>query len=146
MRIQFSLMSPSFPAWPNGRAVGASIRMGYKRVRYEGKWLNHHTLIWEHFNGQLPEGLFVDHIDGNTLNNAPSNLRAVTRSENNRNRKAFSNNASGIKGVYWHKQCEKWYGQAKINGLTNQTGYFDTKEAAHSALITLREELQYDYF
>lgn len=97
MRIHFDLMSPSFLSWDNGRPVGASIRNGYKRVRCCGKWLNHHVLIWEHFNGPIPEGMEIDHIDRNRGNNAPSNLRLVTRSQNSRNKAIHKNNKSGIK-------------------------------------------------
>ena len=36
------------------------------------------------FIGDIPEGYTIDHIDGNTLNNAISNLRAVPRAINDR--------------------------------------------------------------
>ena len=37
-------------------------------------------LIWETFNGVIPKGKVVDHIDGNVFNNALTNLRITTRS------------------------------------------------------------------
>lgn len=143
MRIHFDIMSPSFLSWDNGRPVGASIRNGYKRVRCGGKWLNHHVLIWEHFNGPIPEGMEIDHIDRNRGNNAPSNLRLVTRSQNSRNKAPHKNNKSGIKGVYWHKHREYWYGQCKKNGKTFRTSCCHTKEQAAVLLTKLREEIGY---
>ena len=41
-----------------------------------------HKLVAEYFIGPRPEGLVIDHIDGNYLNNRVDNLRYVTRSEN----------------------------------------------------------------
>lgn len=37
-------------------------------------------LIWTTFNGDIPKGKLIDHIDGNAYNNALTNLRVVTRS------------------------------------------------------------------
>ena len=37
-------------------------------------------LVWETFNGVIPKGKVVDHIDGNVFNNALINLRLTTRS------------------------------------------------------------------
>ena len=37
------------------------------------------TYRWEQANGPVPEGMFVVHKDGNTLNDEPSNLVAVDR-------------------------------------------------------------------
>lgn len=144
MRIHLDMESPTYLSWDNGRSVGGSIRNGYKRVRYGGKWLNHHILIWELTNGEIPEGMEIDHIDRNTLNNHPSNLRLVSRSLNCRNRGKHRNNVSGIKGLYFHKAASKWYGQTRINGKTYLTKYYDSKETALSALTQLREELGYD--
>ena len=41
-----------------------------------------HRLVWETFNGEIPVGYEIDHIDGNKQNNALSNLRCVTHIEN----------------------------------------------------------------
>ena len=143
MRIHFDSSSPSFLSWNNGRPVGGSYRNGYRRVRYDGKWLNHHTLIWTLLHGEIPEGMEVDHIDRDTRNNHPDNLRLVSRSGNCRNRSMHKNNKSGIKGVYWHKHREVWYGQVRIAHKTYLTKGCHSKEEAASLLDKLKEDLDY---
>lgn len=44
--------------------------------------------------------IFVDHRDGNGLNNQKSNLRISTLKDNCRNRGKQKNNSSGFKGVF----------------------------------------------
>lgn len=143
MRIQFDPHSPSYLSWPNGRPVGGSMRNGYRRVRYEGKWISHHVLIWTLLHGEIPEGYEIDHIDRDRSNNNPDNLRLVTRSLNCRNRAIHKNNKSGIKGVYWHKHREVWYGQVRVAKVTKITKGYSTKEEAYENLLKLREELNY---
>ncbi len=41
-----------------------------------------HRVIWEAVHGQIPDGLEINHIDGDKHNNSLSNLELVTRSEN----------------------------------------------------------------
>ena len=41
-----------------------------------------HRLIWEAFNGQIPEGYEINHLDERPINNALSNLSLVTHKEN----------------------------------------------------------------
>jgi hypothetical protein len=46
-----------------------------------------HALVMFAFKGKRPVGLFIDHKDGDKLNNVLSNLHYVTPSQNQRNRK-----------------------------------------------------------
>lgn len=41
-----------------------------------------HRLIYQTYIGEIPEGMVIDHIDGNTKNNSLDNLRCVTPKEN----------------------------------------------------------------
>ena len=47
-----------------------------------GKHFLVHRAVWEAFNGPIPEGCDIDHIDGNPKNNNLENLQAITHSEN----------------------------------------------------------------
>lgn len=62
-----------------------------------------HRVIWEMHFGEIPKGLCIDHIDGDGLNNRLSNLRLVSLSDNQRNRKMPTKNTAGIQGVTAHR-------------------------------------------
>jgi hypothetical protein len=68
-------------------------------VLLHGKRYKVHRIIWEIFNGPIPSGMVIDHIDGDYLNNAVNNLRPITQAENNRNATRRRDNASGVAGV-----------------------------------------------
>jgi hypothetical protein len=61
-------------------------------------------------------GMDVDHINGNTLDNRKSNLRICTHAENTRNRRGRSTNRSGYKGVYWCEEKQNWTVEVILNG------------------------------
>ncbi len=58
--------------------------------------LSVHRVVAEAFLGPCPDGLQVDHIDGDKANNAVTNLRYVTGSANIRAAHAAGRNKSGI--------------------------------------------------
>jgi hypothetical protein len=58
-----------------------------------------HRVVWFLHHGVLSAKERVDHIDGDTANNAITNLRLVTAKGNSRNRKKDIRNKSGITGV-----------------------------------------------
>lgn len=44
-----------------------------------------HRVIWFYFNGEIPKGMQIDHINGDKTDNRLENLRLVTPKENNNN-------------------------------------------------------------
>ena len=57
-------------------------RWGYCYVNLKGKNALQHRIVWTTFNGTIPCGLEINHIDGNKQNNALFNLELVTSSQN----------------------------------------------------------------
>lgn len=91
-----------------------------------GKNVTLHSLIM----GKPPFGLVVDHIDRNKMNNKRTNLRFVTRGENNRNSNKRVGTSSKYKGVSVHKKT-KWIAQITYEYKAEYLGMFDSeKEAA----------------
>jgi hypothetical protein len=84
-----------------------------------------------------PEGMTVDHINGNRLDNRKENLRLCTPIENNRNKTTW--NKHGFKGVYntghgKSKNLKKpWQATIKFEGKKTNLGRFETKEEAARA-------------
>lgn len=60
--------------------------IGYYQVklRKDGKRYHRyvHSLIWETFNGSVPSGYEINHVDHDKSNNSLQNLELVTHSEN----------------------------------------------------------------
>lgn len=80
-----------------------------------------------------PTDVFVDHEDGNGLNNCRSNLRRATRAQNKRNSRLPINSRSGYKGVYWKLDHYAWSAQIRFDGRLKHLGYFKDKPDAARA-------------
>ena len=75
--------------------------------RYAVRTTNHNKKIYMHrLIMYAPQGIEVDHINGNELDNRKINLRLATRQQNQFNQKPRS--LSGYKGVYLRKSDQKW--------------------------------------
>lgn len=81
------------------------------------------------------KGQFVDHINGNTLDNRKENLRICSNKENCRNRNKQKNNTTGYKGVFYRilNKSNPFSAQIGINNKNKFLGYFKTKEEAAKA-------------
>ena len=49
------------------------------------RWFLRHRVIWYYFNGEIPEGMEIDHINGMPSDNRLENLRVVTHKDNMNN-------------------------------------------------------------
>lgn len=116
---------------------------GYLRayIRGENKFIFLHRLIMNCNDKNCD----IDHINGNPLDNRKSNLRIVTRSQNNMNRKTQSNNTSGISGVCFNNHAKKWQAQIKINNINIYLGSFDNFSDAVSARKAAEEKYFGEY-
>lgn len=74
--------------------------------------------------GTTDPSIFVDHWDGNGLNNTRENLREATVQQNNANRRVdCTNTTSQYKGVYLHKGRNRWRAVFKYEGKTYTAGF-----------------------
>lgn len=72
-----------------------------------------------------PEGMVVDHINGNVADNRKSNLRIVTQQKNLINKGILSNNKSGVAGVCWDKNRNKWSAEIRMDNIKCNLSRYD---------------------
>jgi len=73
----------------------------------------------------VDRNVYVNHINGNKLDNRRSNLRLCNHRDNLNNRPKNKNNTSGYKGVYWHKINENWVARIQVNDRYISLGSYD---------------------
>lgn len=68
------------------REVQGYSKDGYLRIdiirNNTKKRIRKHRFIWEYFNGEIPKGFQINHIDGNKTNNSLNNLELNTAKQN----------------------------------------------------------------
>lgn len=67
----------------------------------------------------------IDHIDGDHANNNHSNLRLLTRQQQSMNRRGSGSSKSGMKGVAFHNQTNKYHATIRFNYISHSLGLFD---------------------
>ena len=111
------------------------IPTGIRSIRKIGK-----SCIFLHrfvMNCPYDDGYNVDHIYHNIFDNRKSQLRKVTFSQSQINRKVRKDSASGISGIHFRKDRNKW--QACIN--RKNLGLFETLEEAVTARKNAEKEI-----
>ena len=109
----------------------------YARRSYPGGTILMHREIM-----QTPDGMVVDHINGNSLNNRQCNLRNCTPRQNEHNKPPRSGK-SRFKGVY--PRGDKWFAAIKSGGTTHYLGTFDDQIEAAKARDRKAYELQGEF-
>lgn len=87
--------------------------------------------------GRSPEG---DHINRNKLDNRRLNLRVVTRSGNNQNRR-WPVGKSGYRGVVWDRSHSSWRAILTLDGKQHSFGRFDDPAEAARVVAMKRAEM-----
>lgn len=104
---------------------------GYLRLKLNRKKYSAHRVAWLLMTGNWPT-LYIDHINLNKLDNRWVNLRQVTPSQNNYNRKVSSLSKTGVKGVRWHRTQNAWRASIRLPGGKRIYAHFhDIQQAAN---------------
>jgi hypothetical protein len=111
----------------NDRA-GSLSNCGYRQVTIDGKKYMEHRVIWILYNGDIPDDLYVDHINMDKLDNRIENLRLLTRTQNFHNRESAN---------VW-RRGDSFQGKVMIQGV-RYSKHFDTKEEAENWVKNLKD-------
>ena len=98
-----------------------------------GKMFLVHRLIALHFIPNPDNLPCIDHIDRNRTKNSISNLRWISRSNNQRNKPKKTNASSKYMGVCFHKRRGKHQAYISINNKLKHIGYYETEDKAGRA-------------
>ena len=120
------------PRAAKGSFAGAKDHYGYVVIRLDTILYKAHRLVWLYVHGVWPaKGL--DHINRDKSDNRIENLRIADQSVNMHNTAAKSNNKSGVSGVTWRADRNKWCARIKVGYKNFNLGLFAAIEDAVAA-------------
>jgi len=129
--------------WNNrfsGAVAGTLTPRGYLKVTVNSEKYWAHRVAWKIYYGCEP--LFeIDHINQVKDDNRIENLRDVAPSINSKNSPIGTRNISGVVGVFWNTQKQKWQAKIHCNGKGRHIGFFDDLPAAQTARKQAEREL-----
>ena len=131
--------SYSKSAWKS--VVGTIDREGYVRIGLDKIVYRAHRLAWFYVHGIWPSGQ-IDHINGDKADNRIENLRDVSQTINQHNRKrANKSNACGILGVRKVKnKSGHWMARIGFDGKQIHLGTYKNNEQAQAAFLAAKEK------
>jgi len=92
-----------------------------------------HKIAWLHYYGSpVPNGMYIDHVNGDRTDNRISNLRIVTPRQSTFNMPPRGR-ISAHKGVKYDKRRGHWLARIRIDGKDVSLGRFPDEAAAAEA-------------
>lgn len=119
----------------------------YSTIGINGSKVYKHRIIGEAFLGLKPDEYIdhIEHVNGTDYQDRLSNLRIVTKSQNNQNIRTAKNNTSGFKGVCFIVRDGKFRSAISINNKRYSLGYYTTPEEAFLAYLRASKQLHTGY-
>lgn len=115
-------------------------KVNYLRVYFNGKQHYAHRIIWCMLVSEVVPDI-IDHLDGDGLNNNPTNLRGSTHTTNMKNRSMDIRNTSGVTGVYWSASRKRWVAAGWQLGVIVPLGRYLDKQDAVAARLKWESEV-----
>lgn len=92
-----------------------------------------------------PDGLMVDHRNGDGLDCRRGNLRLATNTQNQHHRVSPGRGASGLLGCTFHPHSGLWQARIRHEGRRVLVGYYSTAEEAHHAYLGKAAQLRGEF-
>lgn len=121
---------------------------GYGSFHWVDMESKRHTMTAHRFaflmhNGEIPDGMIVDHICHNRKCVNPLHLRIATRMQNQQNMRSWSK--TGYKGVSIHKNTGLFHACITYNRKVISLGYYKTPEEAGAAYAEAAKKYHGDF-
>ena len=103
------------------------------KKQYKKYAKTYHNKEYIYMHRMILKKPYIDHINGDGLDNRIENLREATKSQNMANRGLQKNNQYGYKGISFDKRpnmLKPWFSRIKVNGKQINLGRSETKEQA----------------
>ncbi|MNK14266.1 AP2 domain protein [compost metagenome] len=127
--------------YSNKQAFTCRDANGYFVGTLDGKQFKAHRIIWKVVHGTEPETIL--HDKGRTDDNRIEKLSSDSHYKNMLDQKLRVDNSSGISGVSWYYDRQKWCVRISVNGKVKNLGYFTDLEEAKARRQSA--ELEYGY-
>jgi hypothetical protein len=148
LNIRGKAMETIIDAADVDKAMSIPYRWSPNRCTGKKKWRvqanirdgsRYRTIFLHRFLIDAPDGLEVDHINRNPLDNRRSNLRLVTSSQNKQNQGPVRHDsATGVRGVSWKADHKRFVAHIGVEGKQIHVGYFQTLDDAKEAVTVAR--------
>ena len=143
--IRWKIANPPYPI--GHQAYALRKKNGYRIVRLKRVNYMEHRLIWFFVHGSWPKN-DIDHKNGIKQDNTPDNLRDVSKTVNNQNRRVAMSNKHGDTplGVTYLRflkkpKTKKFRASISIGGKDKFLGKFHTPEEAHQCYLDAKRRL-----
>lgn len=114
-----------------------------KSIDVDGVAYHFHRVAWVLHYGEWPKQ-WLDHINGDPLDNRVENLRLATQRQNAKNRRVQKSSTVGVKGVERHVSG-KWRARITSDGKCHHLGLFETMEEARDAYNAAAQKLHGEF-
>lgn len=126
---------------PAGTIAGWENWYKYRTITIHNEKYREHRLAYLYMTGAIPK--IVNHKDHVMDNNKWSNLRGVDGKKKQQNQKIYKNNKSGITGVTWRSNRNKWIAMIVVTKKKIYLGCFENKKDAIKA--RKKAEIKYGF-
>lgn len=125
-----------------GDLAGSRGLEGRIAVVVDGRLYRGHRLAWLYMTGEWPQ-FEIDHKDTNPSNNSWANLRDVTPTVNQQNRRVAPKGKkySPLLGAQWCAQRRRWKATIRVDGKKKHLGVFDTDAEAAAAYLKAKRSM-----